>query len=92
MTNFSRFDEDSLYNSLYPLLEKELGDTTQTDYLTDRICHAVSEWCPKQGDFWLTDEGKLYVNHGWHEVTPAGVSLEGLQSIAKTDAFKNLTI
>ena len=92
MTDFSRFDEDSLYNSLYFLLEGQLNDAFEIDYLTDRICHAVSEWVPKRGDFWLTPEGKLYVNHGWHEVTPAGVSPEGLQSIAKNDTFKDLII
>jgi hypothetical protein len=86
------FDRDTLWNQVYFALEKAIDDPVMTDYLADRICDAVSEWCPKQGDFWLTSEGKLYVNRGWHEVTPAGVSPEGLQSIAKNDTFKDLTI
>jgi hypothetical protein len=76
------FDRDTLWNQVYFALEKEIDDLVKVDYLTDRICDAVSEWVPKQGDFWLTPEGELYVHHGWHEVTPAGVSLEGLQDIA----------
>ena len=62
------FDRDTLYNYVWDTLEKELGDTTKTDYLTDRICDAVSEWVPKQGDFWLDDEGVLRVNKGWEIV------------------------
>ena len=70
MTNFSRFDEDSLYNSVYFLLGAHLSDVPELDYLTDRICHAVSEWVPKKGDFWLNkDDGFLYVNKGWEIVT-----------------------
>ena len=68
------FDRDSLYNYVWITLEKELGDCVHTDYLTDRICDAVSEWVPKQGDFWLTDEGTLWVNHGWREVTPGATA------------------
>ena len=86
------FDRDTLWNQIYFVLKKAGGDQEKNTYLTDRVCEEVSEWCPKQGDFWLTDEGKLYVNHGWHEVTPAGVSPEGLQSIANNDVFKDLTI
>jgi hypothetical protein len=64
--DFPRFDRDSLYNYIYFVLEKELGDTTQTDYLADQVCDAVAEWVPKQGDFWLNeDDGFLYVNKGW---------------------------
>jgi hypothetical protein len=70
MTNFSKFDQDSLYNSVYFLLEGQLNDAFEIDYLTDRICHAVSEWVPEKGDFWLNkDDGVLYVNKGWEVVT-----------------------
>ena len=63
------FDRDSLYNYIWGTLEKELGDTIKTDYLTDCICDAVSEWVPKCGDFWLNeDDGRLYVNKGWEDV------------------------
>jgi hypothetical protein len=73
MTDFPRFDRDTLYNYVWDALEKELGDTTQTDYLTDRICDAVTEWVPKQGDFWLDeDSGMLWVNKGWEVVTVDG--------------------
>jgi hypothetical protein len=73
MTDFPRFDRDTLYNYVWDTLEKELGDTTQTDYLTDRICDAVTEWVPKQGDFWLDeDSGMLWVNKGWEVVTVEG--------------------
>ena len=62
------FDRDTLYNYIWFTLEKELGDCVKTDYLTDRICDAVSEWCPKQGDFWLNEsDGRLYVNKGWQD-------------------------
>ena len=69
MTNFSRFDRDTLYNYIYFVREKELGGTTQTGALTDQICDAVSEWVPKKGDFWLDDNGMLWVNNGWEVVT-----------------------
>ena len=66
MTDFPRFDSDTLYNYIWTVLEEELGDTPRTDYLTDRICDAVAEWVPKKGDFWLNeDDGFLYVNKGW---------------------------
>jgi hypothetical protein len=69
MSDFPRFDRDSLYNYIYYVVEAELGDTVRTDYLTDRICDAVTEWVPKQGDFWLSeDDGFLYVNKGWEIV------------------------
>lgn len=63
------FDRDTLYNYVWDTLEKELGDCVKTDYLTDRICDAVSEWMPKRGDFWITDDKVLYVNKGWEEVS-----------------------
>jgi hypothetical protein len=70
MTNFSKFDQDSLYNYIYFVLEKELGRGAMVDYLTDRVCDAVSEWVPKKGDFWLDeDSGMLWVNKGWEVVT-----------------------
>jgi hypothetical protein len=70
MTNFSRFDQDSLYNAIYFVLEKELGSGVMVDYLTDQVCDAVSEWVPKKGDYWLNEEdGVLYVNKGWEVVT-----------------------
>ncbi len=70
MTDFPRFDRDSLYNYVYFVLEKELGDTIQTDELTDQICDAVSEWVPKKGDYWLEEPGgMLWVNKGWEVVT-----------------------
>jgi hypothetical protein len=70
MPDFPRFDRDTLYNYIWGVLEKELGDTVATDALTDRICDAVTEWVPKQGDFWLNeDDGILYVNKGWEVVT-----------------------
>lgn len=63
------FDRDSLYNYVWETLRDEIGDNTKTDYLTDRICDAVSEWVPKKGDFWLNeDDGVLYVNKGWEVV------------------------
>jgi hypothetical protein len=69
MTDFPRFDRDTLYNYIWGVLEGELGDTTQTDYLTDRICDAIADWVPKKGDFWLNeDDGVLYVNKGWEIV------------------------
>lgn len=63
------FDRDTLWNHIYFVLEKEISDPVKIDYLTDRICDAVSEWVPKQGDFWLDDEGVLRVNQGWKIVT-----------------------
>ncbi len=68
MSDFPRFDRDSLYNYIWSALEKELGDSTRTDELTDQICDAVGEWVPKHGDFWLDDNGMLWVNRGWEAV------------------------
>ena len=82
------FDHDSLYNYVWGILRDEIGDNTKTDYLTDRICDAVSEWVPKKGDFWLTDEGVLHVNEGWKVVTAEApepsdwmdIALEGIET------------
>ena len=68
MTNAANFDRDSLYNFIYFVLEKELGESVQVDYLTDRICDEVEDWVPKKGDFWMTDDGVLFVNKGWEVV------------------------
>ncbi len=68
MTESPRFDHDTLYNFVWRTLEKELGDATRTDELTDRICDVVMEWVPKHGDFWLDDNGMLWVNKGWEAV------------------------
>jgi hypothetical protein len=74
MPDFPRFDRDTLYNYIWGVLEKELGDTVATDALTDRICDAVTEWVPKRGDYWLNeDDGVLYVNKGWEVVTVDGI-------------------
>jgi hypothetical protein len=74
MPDFPRFDRDTLYNYIWGVLEKELGDTVATDALTDRICDAVTEWVPKQGDFWLEEPGgMLWVNKGWEVVTVNGI-------------------
>ena len=62
------FDHDSLYNYILRVLEDEFGDFPNNHNVTDRICDAVSEWVPKHGDYWLTDEGVLYVNKGWEIV------------------------
>ena len=69
MTDFSRFDRNTLYNYIWDVLELELGDGVHTDYLTDRICDAVADWVPKKGDFWLEESsGMLWVNKGWEVV------------------------
>jgi hypothetical protein len=74
MPDFPRFDQDSLYNFIYFTLEKELGGGAMVDYLTDKVCDAVSEWVPKKGDFWLNeDDGILYQNKGWEVVTVDGI-------------------
>jgi len=62
------FDRDTLYNYIWGVLEDEFGDLPNNHNVTDRICDAVSEWCPKQGDFWLDDGGVLRVNKGWEIV------------------------
>jgi hypothetical protein len=74
MPDFPRFDRDTLYNYIWGVLEKELGDTVATDALTDRICDAVTEWVPKRGDYWLEEPGgMLWVNKGWEVVTVDGI-------------------
>ena len=75
MTDTTRFDADTLYNYVFMALEKELGDTVQTNYLTDRVCDAVFDWLPKKGDLWLSSEDDyLYVHKGWElaDGAPAG--------------------
>ena len=64
------FDRDTLWNYIYFALEKEWPDAhrSKIEGATERICDAVSEWCPKQGDCWLDDEGVLRVNKGWEIV------------------------
>jgi len=62
------FDRDTLWNYIYFVLETEIDDPVKVDYLTDRVCDEVSEWLPKLGDVWLTDEGETYVNQGWKSV------------------------
>jgi hypothetical protein len=55
---------------VWSVLEDEIDDTYQVENLTNRICDAVTSWCPKQGDYWLNeDDGVLYVNKGWEVVT-----------------------
>ena len=70
MSDFPRFDRDTLYNYIWDIVEKDLGDTIRTDELTDQICDAVTEWVPKKGDFWLEEpSGMLWMNKGWEAVT-----------------------
>jgi hypothetical protein len=70
MTDFPRYDRDSLYNYIYFVLEAELSNSGRLDHLTDRISEAVTKWVPKKGDFWLNeDDGMLYINKGWEVVT-----------------------
>jgi hypothetical protein len=74
MTDFPRFDRDTLYNYIWDVVGKRVGYGIDCDELTDRICDAVMEWVPKEGDYWLnTDDGILYVNKGWEVVTVDGV-------------------
>ena len=70
MTDFTHFDKDTLYNYIWKVVGKKVGYGIDCDVLTDRICDAVMEWVPKQGDFWLNeDDGVIYVNKGWEVVT-----------------------
>jgi len=74
MPDFPRFDRDTLYNYVWETVGKRVGYGIDCDTLTDQICDAVTEWVPKQGDFWLEEEsGTLYVNRGWEVVTVDGV-------------------
>jgi hypothetical protein len=68
MTNFPRFDRDTLYNYIWEVVGKKVGYGVDCDALTDQICDAVTEWVPKHGDFWLDDNGMLWVNKGWEAV------------------------
>ena len=66
MTDFPRFDYDSLFNYVWGVVGKKVGYGRDCDVLADEICDAVMEWVPKKGDFWLNeDDGFLYVNKGW---------------------------
>jgi len=74
MTDFPRYNYDSLYKYVWSVLEDEIDDTYQVENLTNRICDVVASWCPKKGDFWLNeDDDFLYVNKGWEVVTVDGV-------------------
>ena len=74
MPDFPRFDRDTLYNYVWETVGKKVGYGIDCDTLTDQICDAVTEWVPKQGDFWLEEEsGILYVNKGWEIVTVDGL-------------------
>jgi len=74
MTNFPRYDRDTLYNYIWEVVGKKVGYGADCDELTDRICDAVTEWVPKQGDFWLEEPGgMLWVNKGWEVVTVDGI-------------------
>ncbi len=74
MTDCSKFDRDTLYNYIWEVVGKRTGYGIDCDVLTDQICDAVTEWVPKQGDFWLDEkDGVLYVNEGWKVVTVEGI-------------------
>ncbi len=70
MPDFTKFDHDTLYNHIWKVVGKKVGYGIDCDALTDQICDAVAEWMPKHGDFWLDDNGMLWVNKGWEAVTP----------------------
>jgi hypothetical protein len=70
MADFPRFDRDTLYNYIWEVVGKKVGYGIDCDVLTDQICDAVMKWVPKHGDFWLDDNGMLWVNKGWGAVTP----------------------
>jgi len=61
------FDHDTLYNSLYTVIKEEIPNFSpgKVEHIVNRLCGEVSEWVPKHGDYWLTDDGVLYVNKGW---------------------------
>jgi hypothetical protein len=74
MTDFPRFDYDTLYNYIWEVVGKKVGYGIDCDALTDQICDAVMEWVPKKGDFWLEEPGgMLWVNKGWEVVTVDGI-------------------
>lgn len=67
-TETEMFDRDTLYNFMYKVIESEYPNSSpgKLEQVTDKLSDAVSEWCPKKGDFWLNeDDGFLYVNKGW---------------------------
>ena len=66
-------DYDSLQISLYRILAEELPDAKYSEVmrLAIRLGGEAVRKMPKQGDFWLNeDDGRLYVNTGWKEVSP----------------------
>jgi hypothetical protein len=69
MPDFPRFDRDTLYNYIWEVVGQRVGYGIECDVFTDQICDAVMEWVPKKGDFWLDDNGMLWVNRGWEVVT-----------------------
>jgi hypothetical protein len=68
MPESPRFDHDTLYNYVWEVVGKKVGYGIDCDVLTDQICDVVMEWVPKHGDFWLDDNGMLWVNKGWEAV------------------------
>ncbi len=74
MTDFPRFDRDTLYNSIWEVVGKKVGYGIYCYVLTDQVCDAVMDWVPKKDDYWLNeDDGVLYVNKGWEIVTVDGI-------------------
>ncbi len=74
MTDFTSSCRNSLYDRIWGIVGKKVGYGIDCDVLADQICDAVTEWVPKQGDFWLNeDDGVLYVNKGWGIVTVDGI-------------------
>jgi hypothetical protein len=74
MTDCSKFDRDTLYDYVWEVVGRRIGYGIDCDVLTDQICDAVTEWVPKQGDFWLEEpSGTLWVNKGWEVVTVEGI-------------------
>ncbi len=69
ITDFTSSCRNSLYDRIWETVGPFVGYGIDCDVLTDQICEAVTEWVPKQGDFWLEEEsGTLYVNKGWEVV------------------------
>ena len=65
----NQYKKDSLYNSIWAILEEDIGDTPRHSEVTELICDIVADWCPKRGDFWLNkDDQYIYVNKGWEIV------------------------
>ena len=65
------FDYDSLNIALFRVLAEEIPDAKNSELLrlAGRLGQAAVEKMPKQGDFWLDDDGVLRVNKGWKIVT-----------------------